>query len=276
VSATAQPQLPPGIEPQGKLLEILQRGSVNIWLNAGFIPYETMDPATSQFEGVDIDIARKLFEEGLGVRIEFTDSAFQGLVPALATRKADFVISAMGATEQRAESVDFSIPYSPAGTVILVRGDNTDINSLEDLNGKTIGAETGSTPLRRAEVVNQDLQAQGMPGFAELRSYVSAPTIWEDVRVGRLHAAPVGFSNAVMLMKERPGEFRICCKIGGESYYAMVVPKGEQALLDYVNYKIREWRADWTLWYIHQKWFGDVADILDVVPYMPDEVFFSR
>ena len=262
---------------QGKLKEILQRGSVNIWMNAGFIPYETIDPASGQFVGLDVDIAKMLFEDGLDLRIEFTDSTFQGLVPALATGKADFVISAMGATEERAQSVDFSIPYSPAGTVVIVRKDNTSINSLDDLSGKIVGGETGSTPLRRAEVLNADLQARGLPGFKELRSYDSAPTVWEDVRVGRLDAAPVGFSNAVLLIKERPDDFRIASRIGGESYYAMVMPKGEQSLGDYVNAKIREWKADGSLLAVHRKWFGDFApSILEEVAGLPNEVFYSR
>jgi polar amino acid transport system substrate-binding protein len=274
-AATAQ-ELPPGITPSGKLQEIIQRRAVTIWMNAGFIPYETIDPATSQFQGLDVDIARMLFEDGLGAQVTFTNSTFQGLVPALIAGQTDFVISAMGATEERAQRVDFSIPYSPGGIVVLTRKENASINSLEDLSGKIMGGETGSTPLRRAEAYNDQLQAMGLQGYAELRAYDSAPTVWEDVRTGRLDAASVGLTNALLLMKERPSDFRIVAKLGGDSYYAMVTPKGEDALLAYVNARIREWKADGTLVAVHRKWFGDFApDVLDAVPSMPDNVFYS-
>jgi len=77
---------------QDTLAEIKKRGSINVFVEAQYRPYEFRD-ASGEIVGLDIDLARKMFEEGLGLKVVFTDLDLTGVLGSLLTRKADFVIS---------------------------------------------------------------------------------------------------------------------------------------------------------------------------------------
>src|SRR5499426_4376961 len=87
----------PAASDEDTLAEIKKRGVVNIFVEAQYRPYEFRDQA-GQIVGLDIDLARKMFEEGLGVKCTFTDLDFSGLLAALLTRKTDFIISGITIT----------------------------------------------------------------------------------------------------------------------------------------------------------------------------------
>ncbi len=265
-AAPAKPAL--AVPTEGKLAEIKQRGFVNLFMEAKFKPYEFVDER-GQIVGIDVDLAHKMYEEELGIQVKITDVDFPGLITSLVQGKADMIISAIGATQERMKSVDFSVPYSPAGSVVVVKAGNASINTLEDLSGKIVGSQTGSTPERNAQNWDAQLKTMGQPGYGEYRSYTDFPTVYEDVRVGRLDAAVAGFSTSSLLISERPGDFRILAKggapmpIGPPSYFSVAVPKGETAFIEYINGRIRAWKNDGTLQTIHKKWYGASRDDLD-------------
>jgi polar amino acid transport system substrate-binding protein len=274
-AVSAASKLPAGLVPEGKLQQVIQRGSVNIFLNSGFLPYEFTDEK-GQLVGLDIDLLNKMWKDGLGVNVSITDGEFQGLVPAVVSGKADFVMSAIGATKARAEQVDFTIPYSPSMIIIVIRADDNTIKSEDDLNGKIVGAETGSTPATRGQNLDAQLKQQGKPGFKELRTYQSAPTVWEDLKAKRLDAAVEGFSNLLAISQKRPGEFKMMSRLGPLSYFAMLVPKGQPSLLEFANSQIKQWKGDGSLATVHKKWFGDsFSDLEPLLKELPDQVTFG-
>ncbi|HMC67587.1 MAG TPA: transporter substrate-binding domain-containing protein, partial [Mycobacteriales bacterium] len=77
---------------QDTLAEIKKRGVINVFVEAQYRPYEFRDQS-GEIVGLDIDLARKMFEEGLGVKCVFTDLDLVGVLGAVLTRKADLVIS---------------------------------------------------------------------------------------------------------------------------------------------------------------------------------------
>jgi polar amino acid transport system substrate-binding protein len=247
--AAAKPQLP----TTGKLAEIKQRGSVNIYMEAKYRPYEYVDES-GKVVGIDPDLTKKIFEEELGITVNITDVDFPGLITSLATGKADMIASAISATRERAERVDFTIPYSPAGSVVLIRPDDTSIKTPEDLSGKVVASQTGSVPLQNAEAHENELKAKGMPGYGELRRYADFPSTFEDLRAGRVDAVISGYSVTALLVKERPGQFKILSKVGPPSFFAMAVPKGETEFAEYLNTRIRQFRKDGTIVSILKKW----------------------
>jgi len=233
-----------------ELAEIKQCGSVNVYMEAKYRPYEYVEQ-NGQIVGIDVDLMKKFFEEELGITVKITDVDFPGLITSLATGKADMIASAISATKERAERVDFTIPYAPAGGVVLVHPDDTSIRSPEDLTGKVVASQRGSVPLQNAEAYENDLKARGKPGYSELRRYADFPSTFEDLRVGRIDAVVAGYSIAALLVKERPSQFKILSKIGPPSFFAMDVPKGEKEFADYLSGKIRQWRKDGTVGELH-------------------------
>jgi polar amino acid transport system substrate-binding protein len=241
---------------QDTLAEIKKRGSINVFVEAQYRPYEFRD-ASGEIVGLDIDLARKMFEEGLGVKVVFTDLDLTGVLGAILTRKADFVISGITMTQERAKRFDLSIPYSEGGAAVLVRLDEARMKGPDDLSGKTIGTQLGSSSQKAAEAFEAQLKAQGKPGYAELKTYERFPTAQQDLLAKRLDAVVQGRPPLKVLIKERPGQFKILSGLGPKAYYGAVVRKGDTALLEYVNGQIRKYKQDGTLKAMQEKWLGE-------------------
>jgi polar amino acid transport system substrate-binding protein len=248
--------VPPAASDEDPLAEIKKRGVINIFVEAQYRPYEFRDQS-GQIVGLDIDLARKMFEDGLGIKCSFTDLDLAGVLGALLTRKTDLVISGITITQDRAKRFGISIPYSEAGAAILVRADETRLSGPDDLSGKTIGTQIGSSSQKAAEAFEAQLKAQGKPGYAELKTYERFPTAYQDLLSKRLDAVVQGRPPLKVLVKERPNLFRILAGLGPKAYYGAVVRKEDTTLLEYVNGQIRKFKHDGTLKALQEKWLGE-------------------
>lgn len=246
----------PAVSDEDTLAEVKKRGSINIYVEAQYRPYEFRDQ-TGQIVGLDIDIARKMFEDGLGVKCVFTDLDLAGVLGALLTRKTDVVISGITITQERAKRFDISIPYSEAGAAILVRADDNRMRAPEDLSGKVVGTQIGSSSQKTAEAFEAQLKAQGKPGYGGLKTYERFPTAYQDLLAKRLDAVVQGRPPLKVLIKERPNLFKILAGLGPKAYYGVVLRKGDTALLEYVNGQIRKYKQDGTLKSLQEKWLGE-------------------
>ena len=121
--------------------DIQNAGKLVMATNAEFEPFEFKDG--DEVVGIDIEISQKIAEK-LGVELEVSDIAFDTLITALQSGKADIVAAGMTADEDRKKNVDFSDPYFNASQAIIVANDS-DIVSRTDLNGKTVGVQLGTT-----------------------------------------------------------------------------------------------------------------------------------
>jgi len=241
---------------QDTLAEIKKRGAINVFVEAQYRPYEFRDQ-NGAIVGFDIDLARKMFEEGLGVKCVFTDLDLVGVLGALLTHKADLVVSGITMTQERAKRFDLSIPYSEAGAAVLVRADETRMQGPDDLSGKVIGTQLGSSSQKAAEAFDAQLKTQGKPGYAELKTYERFPTAHQDLLAKRLDAVVQGRPPLKVLIKERPGQFKILSGLGPKAYYGAAMRKGDSALLEYVNAQIRKFKQDGTLKALQEKWLGE-------------------
>ena len=109
--------------------------------NAEFPPYEYKEG--QDFVGIDIDIINAIADK-LGKKLDIMDIAFDAVLPAVVSGKADLAASGITITEDRKQNVDFSIPYTKAVQMVIVTEDS-DIQSVDDLAGKKIGVQQGTT-----------------------------------------------------------------------------------------------------------------------------------
>ena len=111
--------------------------------SADYKPFEYVDTALSdEIIGYDVDLANLIADE-LGFEFKIQDMDFSGLVTALSNGQVDFVMSAMTPTEERKENVEFTDVYYVAKD-LLISLDGSDISTVEDLEGKTVGVQLGS------------------------------------------------------------------------------------------------------------------------------------
>jgi polar amino acid transport system substrate-binding protein len=128
---------------ESKLDKIKASGKLVLGTAADYPPYEFHKEINGQDQivGFDIEIAKAIAEE-IGVELEIVDMKFEGLLPALVTDDIDFIIAGMVATEERKESVDFSIPYYQAQQRFVVKAADADtLKTPEDFAGMKIGAQ---------------------------------------------------------------------------------------------------------------------------------------
>jgi polar amino acid transport system substrate-binding protein len=121
------------------------KGAVlRVGMDLSYPPFEMQDKA-GQPDGVGVRLAEALAKH-LGRPLKIVPMEFSGLIPALKTGNIDLILSSMTATEERAQSIDFSNPYAFTGLALLVRKDS-DIQSIEDLKkpGRAVTAKTATT-----------------------------------------------------------------------------------------------------------------------------------
>ncbi|WP_394147442.1 basic amino acid ABC transporter substrate-binding protein [Shewanella atlantica] len=140
--------------------------------NAAFPPFEYVGGVSGdEIKGFDIDLARQIAKDA-GKTLKVENMKFDSLIVALNAGKVDFIASGMTITPERQESVNFSKPYYEATQVVLVNKDNTSIKSADDLKGKHIAVQLGSTGDIMAKSYSQQVTAfnTGFEAIMELKN----------------------------------------------------------------------------------------------------------
>jgi polar amino acid transport system substrate-binding protein len=241
-----------------------KRGTLMIGTEAAYVPYEFFKDGA--IVGYDPDIMA-LIGPKLGVKVQFIDTAWSGIIPALYAGKFDCIVSAMTITAPRAEKVLFSMPYADASNVILLRADETRIKTADDLSGKIVGVQLGSAAAGIIKTFEAKLKQEGKPGYASVKEYEHYPEAYQDLINERVDAVVNSKSTMMVVMRDAPGKFKM---IGGVSditaYFGMAFRKEDGALRDFVNTQLAEMKKDGTLARLQTKWFGATMETPNTVP----------
>jgi polar amino acid transport system substrate-binding protein len=204
-------------------------------------PFEQGKPG--HYTGFDVELIEAIGEK-MGRRPEVQDTSFETIFRDVAQGKFDAVISAATITEEREQAVDFSNPYYLSEQAVLVK-EGSDVKSLEDLEGKTVGVQQGTT--------GQELAKEEVGG-SEVRPYPEGPDAVTALKNGTVEGvvidAPVA-QNAV----EKSGGIEIAEKVPTEETYGIAVAQGDTGLLDEINKGLEEVEKDGTYKRIYEKWF---------------------
>jgi len=208
------------------------------------IPYPPFEQGKAgEYTGFDIELMEAIGEK-IGRTPEFTDTSFETIFRDVAQGKFEAVISAATITEEREKAVDFSNPYYLSEQAVLVK-EGSDIKSLEDLDGKTVAVQQGTT--------GQELAKEELGG-SEVRPYPEGPDAVNALKAGTVEGviidAPVA-QNAV----EKSGGVEIAEKVPTEEEYGIAVAQGETELLEEINKGLEEVLDDGTYKTIYEKWF---------------------
>ncbi|MDL2219843.1 transporter substrate-binding domain-containing protein [Ruminococcaceae bacterium OttesenSCG-928-O06] len=225
------------------LEKIQQNGKIVYYTDAVWAPFEYIG-AGGQPEGVDVDIARRIAEE-IGVELEIVNASFDGFALALKNNQADIAIAAITITPERAEEVDFSMPYIDARQYIVVPAADTTTETLDDLAGKRIGVHLGTT----GDFLVTDEIAEGVltDTGATVVQYKSLQEGCLAMLAGHLDAIVVDTLLAENLVAVNPG---LKCFEAGydagpleEEFLGVAVAKGNDTLLEVVNKVLEEMLA---------------------------------
>jgi polar amino acid transport system substrate-binding protein len=255
---------PIGVARADAMSDAKQRGTLMIGTEAAYVPYEFFKDG--QIIGYDPDIMA-IIGPKLGVKVQFIDTAWSGIIPALYAGKFDCIVSAMTITQPRAEKVLFSMPYADASNAILLRADETRIKTADELSGKIIGVQLGSAAAGIIKTFEAKLKAAGKPGYADVKQYEHYPEAYQDLINKRVDAVVNSRSTMMVVMRDAPGKFKM---IGGVSditaYFGMAFRKEDGALRDFINTQLAGMKTDGTLAKLQEKWFGGTMETPNMVP----------
>ncbi|SEA47991.1 amino acid ABC transporter substrate-binding protein, PAAT family (TC 3.A.1.3.-) [Desulfuromusa kysingii] len=136
----------PGIVSADTLDEIQDRGVLRVGMEPGYMPFE-MTNQKGEIIGFDVDMAKGI-AKAMGVKLELVNTAWDGIIPALLTKKYDIIMSGMTVTQERNLKVNFADPYIVIGQTILIKKEIAgDVKSYKDLNNAKykVGSKLGTT-----------------------------------------------------------------------------------------------------------------------------------
>ena len=136
-------------EDGDQLSDIQSKGEIVVATEGAWAPWTYHDEAGT-LVGFDVEVAQAIAAK-LGVTAAFAETEWDGIFAGLDSGRYDIAANGVEVTEERARKYDFSTPYGYIRTALIVRGDNTDIQSFEDLNGKHTANSIASTYMTLAE-----------------------------------------------------------------------------------------------------------------------------
>ncbi|MCU7786409.1 ABC transporter substrate-binding protein [Pyrobaculum sp. 3827-6] len=201
---------------------IKKRGKLIVGTDATWPPWEWV--MGDKIVGWDVDIAREI-ANALGVQLEIRDMRFAGLLEAVRNGDVDLAISAITWTTEREKVLEFSMPYYLESIVVVTKATRNDINKVEDLYGKTVGVQIGTT---HEEWAAANLEK---PGKASVRRYDKVyPYMVEVLRRGDVDAIILDRSIATALVRKFP-DLKIAFELPGSAgYISAAMPKCAQDL----------------------------------------------
>ncbi len=131
------------------LSQIQERGTIIIGLEGDWAPWSFVGE-DDELTGYDVEVAKAIAAK-LGVEAQIIPGEWDGLFAGMDSGRYDIVVNGVEVTEDRAEKYDFSDPYAYIRTALIVRGDNDDIHTFEDLKGKKTANSIASTYMNLAE-----------------------------------------------------------------------------------------------------------------------------
>lgn len=204
-----------GSKPAGETKDTLVMAT-----NAEFPPYEYREG--DQVVGIDAEIAAAIAEE-LGMKLVIEDMAFDSIVAAVSSGKADLGVAGMTVTEDRLKSVSFSSPYTQAAQVIIVK-EGSAIATPADLTGKKVGVQLGTT----GDIFCDDIQDATIERYS--KGFEAVQALLQD----KIDAVLIDREPANVFVKENTG-----LKVVDEEFtiedYAIAIAKNNTELLDKVN-----------------------------------------
>lgn len=212
-------------------------GTLTFGTNAEFPPFEfvTANGVIGEFDGIDMAIAKQIAEEN-GMTAAIENMEFDSLLVALQNGQIDAVIAGMTITDERAEAVDFSIPYYTATQVMIVKEDS-DIASAADMADKKICVIQGYT----GEVCVNEM------GYSYESFKKGTEAVMELVN-GKCDVVVIDSATAAKYVNDNEGLKIVEDPDAFESEeYAIAVQKGNTELLDMINAAIEAKLADGTI-----------------------------
>ncbi|MGB3223441.1 MAG: transporter substrate-binding domain-containing protein [Desulforhopalus sp.] len=239
------------------LSEIQKRGTLRVGMEPGYMPFELTNKK-GEIIGFDVDMAKRM-AKAMKVELELVSTAWDGIIPALLTKKFDILMSGMTLTQERNLTVNFATPYILIGQSVLLKKDLADeVKSYSDLNNSkyTIASKLGTT--------GEQATKRMIPNA----KYISYETEQEGVMElvnGKIDAFIYDLPfNAIAMSEKGEGKIVHLDEPFTKEPLAWAIRKDDPNFLNWLNNFMNQIKYDGVYDKIYTKWFQDDAWLKEI------------
>lgn len=232
-------------ENLNSLERVKKAGVLYMGLNDTYPPFEFRD-TNQNLVGFDIDLGQEIGKK-LGVKVEVKTNDWKGIILSLKSKKYDMILSCMSITEERKKEINFAGPYIVGGQRVVVKKGDTSIKTVDDLKGKKIGVQLGTTG---------EMAASKIQGLKELKKYDGVTEAFNDLSIGRVDAVIADGQVGGYYLKKTGQDLSILNVKLSEESVGIGFRKEDTHLTEAVQKALDELKADGTLSKLSEKWFG--------------------
>lgn len=223
-------------------LGLIEEGTLRVGSDINFAPFEFIEDGEEK--GFDIDLMNEIAER-LDLEVEYVNTSFDTIFTQLAAGEFDAIISSVTITEERKQTIAFSNPYFEANQA-LVAAKGSGIEGVDDLAGKDLGTQAGTTGLDYAREHFTD---------ATIKEFQDAPAGFTALSAGQVDAMFIDLPVALEQIEE-DDELELVAEVETNEQYGIGVQQDNAALLQAINEALEEIIADGTYAEIFETWFA--------------------
>lgn len=225
-------------------LETYAKSNTNVLYvgtNAEFQPFEYLE--NGKITGFDVELMEEIAKE-LGKTIEWKNISFDGLLPALQSKKLDIIIAGMSATEERKKFVNFSESYYVSNQMILINKEKPSVTSFDNLVGHDVGVILGYTG---------DIAVSKIDGV-KIHRYNGVGESIMALKAGKIDAVVLDSEPAKNYAKQNKELGLINTDVAKEEY-AIAIQKNNEKLVDDINKALKVLNENGTYEKLIKKYF---------------------
>jgi polar amino acid transport system substrate-binding protein len=222
-------------------LGLIEDGTLRVGSDINFAPFEFIEDGEEK--GFDIDLMNEIAER-LGLEVEYVNTSFDTIFTQLAAGEFDAIISAVTITDERKQTIAFSDPYFQANQALVTTKDSG-IEGVDDLDGKDLGTQAGTTGLDYAKENFTD---------ATIKEFQDAPAGFTALSAGQVDAMFIDVPVAVEQVSN-DDDLVLVEEVSTNEEYGIGVQQDNEELLEAINEALAEIIADGTYAEIFETWF---------------------
>jgi polar amino acid transport system substrate-binding protein len=251
----------------GGLDDIKKRGYMVVATEDDYPPFEAVvDGKPYGYDHALLALLKK--QAGFDIRQEILP--WQGILPGVASGKYDAAVTAAVITDERAKSLDFSMPIAESTMAYVKRTGDDRIKSIKDLNGMTLGVQQGGASYQALPALEATLKQTGGK-LGQVVQYGNFSEAYQDLVNKRLDAVINNIVSLSTLTAQKPQKFTLGERVGDKSYAAWAVQKGNSSLLQFLNDFLAKEKADGDFKKLQAEYLKITFDDLPNEPLLPGD-----
>lgn len=218
---------------------------VRIATDATYPPFETVDETSKEMVGFDIDLIKAVAEQA-GFEYELVNVNFDPLLAGISQCQYDAAISAITITDERKNSMAFSNGYINAGQIVTINTENTEVKTVADLQGKSIGVQIATTGAIEAETIEG----------AEVKTYDTVDLAFLDLMNRQVDAVIADYPTSLAFVQANEGKIITTGEPFTQEVYGIAVCKTNSALLEKINTALKTLQDNGKIKELETKWLA--------------------